>query len=116
MAWEHSNKWKHYEYVGLVTEVKQVGHGVRDPIVMLCHSLLRGVLVAAINEDLPERNVVRFIVRQLRLSSTAVHQLAKDFEFNSLVCRVAAMLECVECEAGTSLKCSLLQLCVLLSI
>jgi hypothetical protein len=113
---ENSSRWKHYEYVGIITEVNRIGYGVRDPVVMLCHSLLRGLLHAVLNHELPERNVVRFIVRQLRQSGKAVQELAKDFELNSLICRLVTMLECDETEEATSVKCSLLQLCVMLGI
>ena len=117
-----TERFAHYEYVGVVYSVSERGYGIKDPLIILVKSLLEDVCTQIEACVCPSRNVVKFITRSIENRDNVKNVVAKDFEINSVVCRLATALDGMvpltpsDEPLIVSLKCSLLKLCFVLSI
>jgi len=112
-----TERFAHYEYVGVVCGVTGRGYGIKDPIIMLIKSLLEALCKEIDSGALPERNVLKFIARMIDSKLAVNTAVSKDFEINCVICRLTEALETQDGldDQVVALKCSLLKLCVALN-
>lgn len=114
-----TERFAHYEYVGLVYGVSDRGYGIKDPAIMLIKSLLEALCKEIDSGAVPSENmyVLKFILSSIENNVAVNTAVGKDFEINCVMCRLTNALDTQDGQDDSvvSLKCSLLKLCVALN-